>query len=278
MAGRDDRILAPTRWVATGIVPVLTAAFVILYLFPTHTKALWAWTIKAPLTAMIMGGGYLAGAYFFLRVATGRQWHRVGWAFVGIIAFATILGATTFLHWSIFNHGHVSFWAWLGLYVTTPVLLPWLFVNNRRTDPRRPDPDDTLVPTPVRVVVGLIGLWQLSLALTMFVRPTALISRWPWPLTPLTARTMSAFLAFPALTWVCFLFDNRWSSFQVPIETTTIGLALVAVAVALRADDLTASGGTVAVYVALLAAVVAGLVILQLAMRPRRARPPVVEA
>lgn len=267
-----DRILAPTRWVAAGIVPVLTAAFVLLYLFPTRTKALWAWTIRPPLTPMIMGGGYLSGAYLFLRVARGRRWHCVGWAFLGTIAFATLLGVATFLHWPIFNHRHVSFFAWLSLYVVTPVLLPWLWLKNRRTDPRRPEPGEVLIPRPVRLAVGAFGLAQLTFAVAMFVRPALAIDRWPWRLSPLTARTLAAFLAFPAVTWACFLLDDRWSSFQVPIETTTMGLALVAVAVAIRSGDLTASGPTVALYVALLAATVVALVVLQLLMRRRAAR------
>lgn len=52
---RDDRVLLPTRIVAAAIVPVLTAAFVILFLFPGQTHALWGWTIKSRMSAMFMG-------------------------------------------------------------------------------------------------------------------------------------------------------------------------------------------------------------------------------
>ncbi|MEO6121200.1 MAG: hypothetical protein ABIW46_00055 [Acidimicrobiales bacterium] len=262
----DDRILAPTRWTGAGIVPVLTAAFVILYLLPTRTEALWAWTIEPPLTPMIMGGGYLSGAYFFLRVARGRQWHRVGWAFLGTIAFTSLLGLATVLHWDRFNHSHVSFWAWLSLYVSTPVLLPWLWLNNRRTDPRRVEVGEVVIPATLRRAVGAGGALQLVFALSMFVRPAPFIDRWPWMLTPLTARTLAAFISFPAVTWLCFLFDGRWSSFRIPLETTTIGLALVGLAVALRADDLTSSSQTVALYLVLLGVTVTALVALQVAM------------
>ncbi len=82
MTGRDDRLLAPTLWTAVMIVPVLVAAWVILYLFPQDTKALWAWTIAPSMTAMVMGGGYLSGAYFFARVATVRKWHRAWPGFI----------------------------------------------------------------------------------------------------------------------------------------------------------------------------------------------------
>lgn len=36
----DDRVLKPTRVISVAIIPVLTAAFVILYLFPTRTRQL----------------------------------------------------------------------------------------------------------------------------------------------------------------------------------------------------------------------------------------------
>ena len=89
-----------TRGVAIGIIPVLTAAFVILYLFPTRTTQLWAWTINPTMTAMLMGGGYITGAYFFFRVATTRRWHRVGVGFpaVGYLSFAFDR------RWSSFRH------------------------------------------------------------------------------------------------------------------------------------------------------------------------------
>ncbi|MCA1846147.1 MAG: hypothetical protein LC792_23740, partial [Actinobacteria bacterium] len=106
---RDDRLLAPTRWTAIAVIPVLLAAFVILYGFPGHTKKLWGWTIHPNMSALIMGGGYLSGAYFFTRVARSGRWHRVSAGFVGTTVFSTILMATTILHWNRFNHDHVSF-------------------------------------------------------------------------------------------------------------------------------------------------------------------------
>jgi len=60
MPGRDDRLLAPTRWTAAG--------------------------------------------------------------FLGTTVFTTLLLLATLLHWDRFNHDHVSFWAWLALYVATPVV------------------------------------------------------------------------------------------------------------------------------------------------------------
>jgi len=265
-------LLAPTKWTGAAIVPVLLAAFVILFGFPGRTKALWAWTIRPSVTPMIMGAGYLAGAYFFVRVATATRWHRVGAGFLGTVAFTTLLLLATLLHWDKFNHGHVSFWAWLALYVATPALLPWLWVNNSRTDPGVPEPGDVTVPRSVRLVAGAGGSLQLGFALFMFARPRQVIPHWPWMLTPLTARTLAAFIAFPAVTWVCFLFDDRWSSFRIPVETASIGLALVAVALLRGAPDFTGSGTTVAAYIVTLVVALGLLVALQLSMRRRSGR------
>src|SRR5437764_7061460 len=81
---RDDRILLFTRVIAAIIIGVLLLAFVLLYLFPTATDKLFAWTIQPPLTAMMIGAGYFAGAYFFVRVLIEKQWHRVALGFLPI--------------------------------------------------------------------------------------------------------------------------------------------------------------------------------------------------
>ena len=264
---RDDRVLAPTRWTATLIVPVLTAAFVILYLFPGRTEELWAWTIEPTMTPMFMGGGYLAGAWFFARVATARAGHQALAGLVGTSLFATMLLGATILDWDRFNHDHVSFWAWLGLYVATPPLLPWLWARNRRTDPRVPSADEALVPVTVRMALTVAGTVTLLFALVMFVWPSAVIERWPWALSPLTARVLAGFVAFPAAMMALFGTDPRWSSFELPAETATIGLALILAATFRAGDEFR---GSAAGYAAALAVALALLVALQVAMRPRR--------
>jgi hypothetical protein len=230
----DDRLLAPTRWVATAVIPVLVSAFVILYFFPERTTQLWSWMICPSMSALIMGAGYLAGAYLFTRVAREREWHRVGVGFVATTVFSTILLITTVVHWDRFNHDHVSFWAWLLLYGSTPVLLPVLWAKNRRTDPGRPSPVDATIPRPLGIAVGLGGALQLAFAAVMFVAPDVAAKAWAWPLEPATSRSLSAFLAFPAVTWLWFLFDSRWSSFRITQQTATAGLVLIGIA-ALRA-------------------------------------------
>ena len=106
------------------------AAFTVLFGFPTRTQRLWAWTIHPDLAALIMGGAYGGGAWFFARGLHGGRWHRVAVGWLAVIPFTALLGVATFLHWDRFNHDHVSFWAWLILYTATPILLPVLWLRN----------------------------------------------------------------------------------------------------------------------------------------------------
>lgn len=271
---RSDRLLAPTYWTAVCIVPVLVAAWTILYLFFGSTKALWAWTINAPMSCLVMGGGYISGAYFFTRVAAGKRWHRVAPGFLGTTAFTTILLAATILHWDKFNHGHVSFWAWLALYIITPPLLPWLWRNNQRTDPGTPEPDDVVIPPRLRRLVTIGGSIQLTMAGLMFAFPQRLVKNFPWSVTPLTVRSISAYVAFPAIAWIWFAFEDRWSSFRITMQTATIGLTLIGIG-ALRVRD-TFTGPTWSKwgFAIALCTTIGLLGWLQLAMDGRRRRPP----
>jgi hypothetical protein len=249
---RDDRVLKTTRVVSAVIVPVLTAAFVILFLFPGQTRTLWGWEIRSRMSCMFMGGGYLAGALFFFRAWRAREWHRLGPGMVATTVFATMLGVATPLHWSEFNHDHVSFWAWTLLYVTTPLLLPVLYRNNRRFDPGTSTAEDVPIPAWIRTSMTVLGAGQLLFALALYARPSLFLEHWPWTLTTLSARSLAGFAAFPAVTYLAFAFERRWSALRWPFETAIAGLALIAVGAARSTGDFRDDGWSIAWTVGLL--------------------------
>lgn len=270
MSSRDNRLLVPTRFVSTAVIPVLGAAFVILYVFPEETMRLWGWMVCPHMSAYVLGGGYLSGAYFFTRASRSGAWNQVGVGFVATTVFSTMLLGVTLRHWDTFNHDHVSFWAWLLLYVTTPLLLPWLWSKNKRTDPRILAADDTSIPRWVRVATGVGGALQLVVAAAMLLWPERVMKAWPWVTDVTTLRALSAFVAFPAVTWLWFLFEHRWSSFRITQQTATLGLVLMLVG-ALRSRSEFRSEGRFWHYVALLVVALVLNVALYVGME-RRAR------
>ena len=232
---RDDRVLAYTRGLSMVIVPFLLVAFVLLYFFPGDTKRLFAWTIKPTMTPMVLGSAYLGGAYFFLRVLREPRWNAVKTGFLSVALFASLLGVATILHWDRFNHPHVAFWLWAGLYFTTPFLVigGWL-ANRRYAAPARPD--EARLSGFVRTMIGLVGLLAFAQGIIMFLAPRQVISIWPWTLTPLTCRVLGAVFCLGS-AGIGVLLDPRWTTakLMVQVEALMVSLMLVA-AVRARAE------------------------------------------
>jgi hypothetical protein len=271
----DDRLIPYTRYLSAFIVPFLLLGFVLLYLLPADTKQLFAWTIKPTMTAMVMASAYLGGAYFFVRVLRESRWHVVKTGLLAVTLFASLLGVATVLHWDTFNHRHVAFWIWAGLYFTTPflVLASWL-ANRRFAAPVTPG--EPRVSDPVRWVVGLIGALSLLQGIVMFGATDSVIPIWPWVLTPLTCRVLGAVFCLGS-AGLSVVSDARWSSLRLMLQVESMMVALMLIA-AVRAHDQFNTGRPLTwILLAGFLAVLLGSIGLWFAMeiRPRHPTDPV---
>jgi hypothetical protein len=84
----------------------------------------------------------------------------------------------------------------------------------------------------VVTALSISGVAMLAIAAWLFVFPSSAIEVWPWSLTPLTARTVAAFVALPGVAWLAIATDGRWSAAKAVVETLALGLVLLLVAVA----------------------------------------------
>jgi uncharacterized membrane protein len=246
---RDDRVFPETRWIGACIPPFLIVAFIMLYFFPNNTDTLFAWTIKPTMTPLMMGGGYISGSYFFVRLVMGGKWHWFTHGFPAIATFTWFMGLATFLHLEKFHPGHISFYAWLGLYVVTPFLVPILWLRNRVTDPHTPDPVDVVVPDWIRLASRVVGGGLLLIAVLMFIFPDGARSIWPWTLTPLTTRVVGGWFALPGVVGLMLSTDSRWSAWRILIQSQMIGLALILIAAARAWGDFNVSSPTAWLFV-----------------------------
>jgi hypothetical protein len=268
---RDDRIFRSTHALAVFIVPFLLVAFVALYFFPDDTGDYFAWDVQPTLTPLIMGAGYIAGAYFFVRVALESRWHRVHVGFLPVTAFTLFMAIGTFSHLDRFDDDHVAFWLWVGLYVTTPVLVPLAWWRNRASDPLEPEPGEPPLPGGVRTALWVVGGFQSLVALVLLLSPSTMIDTWPWTLTPLTAQTLGGWFALPGVTALMMAADGRWSAIRITLESQLIGLALILLGAARAWEDIDTSNALAYVFVGGLAALLLALAALEWRMlRPRK--------
>jgi hypothetical protein len=273
---RDDRVLPETRVLAVFIVPFLLVAFPLLYFFPSDTGNWWAWGIRPSMTALIMGAGYSAGAYFFVRVAGAGRWHRVHIGFLPITAFTAFLGVATIIYWDRFDHDHVAFWLWTGLYFTTPFLVPLAWLRNRRTDPGTLESaDDRYVPRPVRTAVIAAGLLQFAIAVVLIASPSTMVDIWPWTLTELAAATLGAWFALPGVTALMMGIDGRWSAIRITLESQLIGLTLILLATVRAWEQFDKSNAMTYVFAGGIALLLVGLATLWSSMVLRAHPVPV---
>lgn len=228
---RDDRVLPITRWVARFIIPFLAAAFLVLYGLPGRTTELFAWTIRPEMTPIVMGAGYGAGVYFFYRVSTIDEWHRVAPVFLGIATFTWLMAIATVFHWENFNHGHHTFFLWVVLYAVTPVLIPGIWALNRRTDAGEPAVGEIRLPRVVRLLGGGIGVVVTVCAVVLFVAPEIMIGAWPWTVSPLTARILAGWFALFGVVNGVVVLDSRWSAARILVQSQLLGFTLVLIGV-----------------------------------------------
>jgi hypothetical protein len=178
----------------------------ILFLFPEDTASYFAWAIKNPLTPVFMGANYFGGIGAIWAMRTNR-WSVARTLLPGIFVFALTQLFATLLHVPIFNWGHPVAWAWLFVYITSPVAAAIVILQMERA--YRPPPFQfegvAHAFRPVMLTFATVsGIVGLTLFLWPAVFPTSAsagaVPWWAWSLTPLTARVVGGwYLAAAAL-------------------------------------------------------------------------------
>lgn len=201
----------------------------ILFLFPGQTESYFAWTIKHPLTPVFMGANYLGGLGALWAMRTNR-WSVARVLLPGIFVFAVTQLLATLLHIPIFNWHHPVAWAWLAVYVTSPVAAAgvyWAMEKGFRVPLSSGRPLSGSFRMGMRIFAAVSALLGLGLLLWPFLPTPAgaagAVPWWAWTLTPLTAHVVGGwYLAAAALQFTL----SRQSSADT-IGPALVGLMLV---------------------------------------------------
>jgi hypothetical protein len=239
---QDTRRLGPAMRALLGVFCVLTALGTgALFVLATRTDRSFAWTIQPPLTAAFLGAGYAAGFVLVVLSLRDPVWAHSRVPVLTVLVFTALTLVASLVHLDRF-HLQPEFaglpalargaaWFWLAVYVLVPVGMVVAIVAQERapgTDPapRRP------VPAALRGALGAESVVLLSTGTALFVAPATASALWPWPLTPLTARVVAAWLvAFGLATALAAVAGDLDRLRTATVAYTVFGLAeLVALA------------------------------------------------
>lgn len=170
------------------------AAVLSIGLAPDQTKANFAWPIQAVVMAAVLGGFYITSAPLFLLPLFAKRWEMIRVIVLPAILFTTVQLILTFLHWDKFSVGSTPFYVWFASYLLPPPIFLAIYLWQQRQAKGQSIPiSEPLAPTLRRLLV-ILGSIILAGAVLVFLVPSVLIPIFPWPLTPLTARTLTAWL------------------------------------------------------------------------------------
>ena len=198
------------------IVAPLTRGLIALPLvfLTTQTDRYFAWTIRPFLTAAILGSNYVAST--FLAIVASRQ--RV-WAYGRVSAsvalvFAPITTAATLIHLNKFHTDSFFGWFWIVAYTIYPPMLVWLLIKQLRT-PGGDPPRTARVALWVKALFAIHSVVLIPTGLIMFFAPKLAGSFWPWTLTPLTSRALSAWALALGVLALHSLIENDFHRIKV---------------------------------------------------------------
>jgi hypothetical protein len=239
-------------WLFAGLAAV---AGVLLFPLAEETDRFFSWTIEPPLTAAFMGAAYWAALVLIASAARAGTWEQARPTLVPAGTIAVLLLVATLIHLDKFDLDSIFGWFWLVVYCTVPpALAAMVWAQARRAAaPAAPGPP---IPAALRAALVLQALVMGAIGAAMFIDPSTAGDLWPWALTPLTARAVSAFLIGFAAAAAYAAADNRLARFAGAAHAYAALGALELLAAGIFGDDLD-GGARTTLYVAFTASVLA---------------------
>lgn len=224
---------AGTRMVFLTFAVLTLAAATTLLPLAGHTNRYFAWTITAEPIAAFFGSAYAAG--FVLSVLALRQdrWDRVRVALVTVTAFTVLTLIPTLLH---LHNLHLASddviarfaaWFWLMIYLGVPVAC-LIAVGRQHATPNTPEPDRRPMPGWLTAMLAGQGLIMLIVGVVLYASGATVhhfsasaLPFWPWPLGPLSAQVVGAWLIALAVAAGLSIRERDLDRLFVPAATYT---------------------------------------------------------
>jgi hypothetical protein len=207
-------LTAYSRFVLFVIVlPLLVIAGFVLFIFPDQTETYFAWTLALPLSTVYLGAGYWSSIFHAFTGTRARPWTYVRVSIPFALTATILLAVTTFLHLDKFHLNSPLLitrfitWLWIIIYVISPPILAiaWI-VQNRQ--PGANVKGQNPLPAWTRIGFASLAFIALLAGLSLFIAPENMSTLWPWTITPLAARAISAWLCAYGVACASLAIEN----------------------------------------------------------------------
>lgn len=206
-----------------------------------------------------------------------ERWARIRVLFVTVLVFTLLTLLATLLHLDPFHFegpglvARSAAWFWLAVYVVIPVGMLAMLARQERHRQAEPPAALPLAGGLAAVLVAQSAVF-LVVGAALFVAPGTESELWPWPLTPLTARTVASWLLALGIGIVLALRDRDLDRLRLAVVAYAVFGALELVVLARYVDVVRWGSPATWVYLALM---VSTLLSAGYALRRLRAAPPV---
>jgi hypothetical protein len=242
------------RLLLGGVALAAGGTGLVLLAFPGSTPHYFSWGLSPPALASLIGGSYVASLFVF-GLALTREWNEVRGLVTGTLALTIPMVAVTFVHLDVFDFGRWQAWAWVLLFIGSPLSFGAVLV--RRGAGRS---EGARLAAWACALAGLLALGFLTLAIALWWSPARVSTWFPFQLPPLGGGVLgcwSSFLAFLA-GWAAL--RGRREEARIPLLGLAAFMVGALVGAARSFGDLQPSGRRLAyIFVLLVLLVIAAL-------------------
>lgn len=203
----------PIRWplrVWLGVeVCFGVAAVLAIGVSPENSATNFAWPIRPAVMAAVLGAFYITTAPLFLLPLFARKWEMIRVMILPAALFCAVQLVATFLHWEKFTVDSRPFTVWFASYVLPPPILVAAYIwQQRHTSARTAVDSGETFPSWLRSLCLASGGALALTGASCFIFPALLVPRFAWTLTPLTTRSLSAWLILVGTLLLCMAREN----------------------------------------------------------------------
>lgn len=245
LAGRETATLVSLMLAVLGGLAAIVGF--VLFVGMAHTDQLFVWEVTSPVTAALLGAGFLGAAPMMFNASIRRLWEQARIGAVPALVLVSAMLVVTVLHFdelAIGGGALIALVLSLGWVLAMPGLTLGLVAAllQQSREPGLPLARIQPMPRIVTPLVAIQGAAHLGLGIGLLVEPTFWSAMVPWDLSVLDARALGVWCLTLGFAFLQALVEDDMQRLRPGLFGLLAIGGLGLLAVALRAGDIDRSG------------------------------------